>query len=106
MPIQTCRSPFKCDYKTAIINAVLSVFPDTKVTGFYHHFNDAVWKQSKKIGLDQTRKGRNTTRKCAMIPLLPANYIPAAWRFIVDEAPESEEIRRFRRYFKKQWYLP
>lgn len=39
---------FKCDYEIAQINAISSVFPDVSVSGCYHHYNEAIWRYSKK----------------------------------------------------------
>lgn len=95
---------FKSDYEIAQINAVSTVFPNADISGCYHHFNDAVWKYSKKIKLNRTSEGRNVTRMAAMIPLLPANLIPAAWSHILDKSPRNDGMKRFRRYFERQWY--
>lgn len=95
---------FKSDYELAIINAVSTVFPQAQITGCYHHFNDAIWKFSKKIKLNATREGRNVTRMSAMIPLVPANLIPEAWRQIIESGDNSPEMRRFRKYFESTWY--
>lgn len=67
---------FKSDYEKAQMNAVATVFPDAIISGCFHHFIDAIWKYSKKIKLNTTKEGRNVTRMCALIPLLPANRIP------------------------------
>lgn len=40
----------------------------------------------------------------AMIPLIPENLIPDAWRHILNTSPRTDEMKRFRRYFETQWY--
>lgn len=95
---------FKCDYEIAQMNAVSNIFPNAKISGCYYHFNHAVWKYSKKIKLNSTSEGRNVTRMVAMFPLLPESYISVAWRHILDNAPNSQEMTRFRRYFETQWF--
>lgn len=81
-----------------------AVFPEAEVTGCYHHFNDAVWKYVKKIKLNKTRKGRNVARMSAIIPLVPENDIPEAWHCILENAKNSSEMKRFRKYFESTWY--
>lgn len=54
--------------------------------------------------LNRTSEGRNVTRMAAMIPLLPANLIPAAWSHILDKSPRNDGMKRFRRYSERQWY--
>lgn len=95
---------FKSDYEIAQSNAVLSVFPNAKVTGCYRHYNTAIWKQSKKLKLTETKEGRNTTRLCAIMPLVPATQIPEAWRNILDSAPGTQIMQRFQHYYENQWY--
>lgn len=81
-----------------------AVFPQAEITGSYHHFNDAIWKFSKKHKLLATRDGRNVTRMSAIIPLVPASLIPEAWRHIIQSVDNSPEMRLFRRYFESTWY--
>lgn len=95
---------FKCDYEVAQINAVSTVFRHADISGCYHHFNEAVWKYGKKIKLNRTSEGRNVNRMAAMLPLIPENFIPDAWRHILDKSPHTDEMKRFRRYFERQWY--
>lgn len=63
---------FKCDYELAQINAVQAVFPESQVSGCYHHYNDAIWKNTDKVGLLRTSHGCNIARIAAIIPLVPA----------------------------------
>lgn len=95
---------FKCDYELAQINAIQSIFPESQVSGCYHHYNDAIWKNAEKIGLLRTNQGRNIARIAAIIPLVPAQNIPATWLHILDQAPQSQEMDNFKRYFERQWY--
>lgn len=95
---------FKSDYETAILNAASKVFPSAQISGCYHHYNDAVWRMSKKLKLNKTKEGRSSTRKCAIIPLVPANRIHQTWQHILDTAPDTREMRKFRVYFENTWY--
>lgn len=99
-----CIKYFKCDYELAQINAVQSVFPDAQISGCYHHYNDAIWKHAEKKGLLNTSSGRNITRIAAIIPLVPAQHIPATWVHILEQAPQSPGMDHFRRYFERQWF--
>ncbi|XP_053604512.1 uncharacterized protein LOC128671781 [Plodia interpunctella] len=95
---------FKCDYEKAQMNAVSAVFPQAKISGCYHHFNDAIWRYSKKIKLNRNREGRNITRKASVIPLFPASRIPEAWRYILESSSDNEKFIKFRKYFEMEWY--
>lgn len=48
--------------------------------------------------------GRNTARLVSIMPLVPANQIDATWHYILSQAPDSDEMNSFKRYFEKQWY--
>lgn len=95
---------FKSDYEIAQTNAVKSVFPQAKITGCYRHYNAAVWKKTEKKGILRTRNGRNVARITAVLALLPAEQIPAAWGYVLSIAPDSDEINKYRRYYESQWY--
>lgn len=58
----------------------------------------------KKKKINRTSDGRNCTRMASMIPLLPADKIPQAWRYILDKYSACQEMKVFRQYFEKQWY--
>lgn len=94
---------FKCDFEKAQINAVKSTFPGAIVTGCYFHFNQAVWKKAKAIGICEHPAGRHITRLCASIPLLPAQHIPTCWQTITEKMEKSEKMGQFQAYFEKQW---
>ncbi|KAL0810606.1 hypothetical protein ABMA28_010723 [Loxostege sticticalis] len=95
---------FKSDYELAQLNAVQIIYPNAKITGCYRHFNAAIWKQFKKLKVLATKEGRNIARLSSILPLVPAPSIPEAWRYISTKAPNTPEIRKFKRYFEKQWY--
>lgn len=56
------------------------------------------------MGLLKSKEGRNVAGIAAMIPLVPADKIPATWCYVINQAPNSSEMHRFRKYFEKQWY--
>lgn len=95
---------FKCDYEQAQINAIEKIYPEASVSGCYHHYNDAIWRKSKELKLNKTRDGRNITRLCSHLPLLPAEYTREAWASIQNIAPQTEEMDKFKEYFVNQWY--
>lgn len=95
---------YKCDYEMAQRNGVMKVFPTTKISGCYHHYNDAIWKKSDELESCLTREGRNFVRMVAILPLLPQNFIQEGWTSIVDNAPDSDEIKNFIKYFLRQWH--
>lgn len=95
---------YKCDYERAQINAVRNVFPNASISGCFHHYNEAIIKKSRELGLDDTREGRNITNLCSLLPLLPTNYIQEGWSSIVQIAPEISVMNNFKAYFNRQWY--
>lgn len=61
-------------------------------------------EKCRKKGLLRTREGRNVARITAIIPLVPASQIPAAWGYVLSIAPDCQEMENFRRYCENQWY--
>ncbi|XP_063363954.1 uncharacterized protein LOC134652722 [Cydia amplana] len=94
---------YKCDYEQAQINAVKNIFPEVEVHGCFHHFNAAFWRNDKTLKTKATKEGRNITRMCALLPLLPPQEMKEAWSSIVDSAPRTTEILNFFQYFRNQW---
>jgi hypothetical protein len=94
---------FKCDYEIAQMNAVRLAFPNADISGCYHHYNDAIWKICEKVGLLGTKEGRNVAKITALIPLIPANQIAAAWCHALEQArQDTPGFNQFRCYFEKQ----
>lgn len=96
-------SYFKCDFETGLMNAVKSVFPNVELRGCYFHFNRAVWKKGKQVGLTDSRVGKEIVRMTTNLPLVPVDKLIEGWTSIVNEAPKTEVMTKFAQYFDKQW---
>lgn len=94
---------FKCDFEKAQINAVKTTFPDVNLNGCYFHYNRAVWKKAKSLGICENKAGRHITRLCASLPLLPVQHIHTSWLKIVEKMENNVEMNKFKKYFKRQW---
>lgn len=94
---------FRCDYEISTINAVKSVYPEVEVKGCFYHFNNAVWRMSKKMGLNNTPEGPHITKLSANLALLPKALIPETFLAIWEEAPDTDKFNQFKSYFVKQW---
>lgn len=94
---------FKCDYESAVINAVQTVYPQCKVTGCYYHFQKAIWRKYKQLKI-QGHGGRKMVRWTTHLPLLPSHLIKEGWRVILNNVPElTNPIMEFKIYFESQW---
>lgn len=66
---------FKCDFEKAQMNAVKMILPDASINDCYYHFNRAVWKKAKALGICEHKAGRHIIPLCASRPLLPELYL-------------------------------
>lgn len=94
---------FKCDFETAVMKAVKRVFPNCKISGCFYHYNKAIWRTAKKFNLTLTSDSRKMVRMVSYLPLLPSRFIEDAWNSIIRETDDTEDIRKFKNYFNKQW---
>lgn len=94
---------FKADYELGALNAVRAVFPQAIITGCFHHYNDAIWRKSKQLHVNESKSGRRLTRLCALLPLLPANLIHETWHSLMQDLDENEDFSEFLNYVTNQW---
>lgn len=56
-------SSFTCDFEEAIMSAITKVFPDVNLHGCYYHFNKAVWKNGRELGLTKSKVKKKSINK-------------------------------------------
>uniref|UniRef100_A0A1E1WV05 FLYWCH-type domain-containing protein n=1 Tax=Pectinophora gossypiella TaxID=13191 RepID=A0A1E1WV05_PECGO len=97
---------FKCDYEIAIMNAVKYVFQESNVSGCYYHYQRAVWKKAKELKVNRTSVERRIVRMAAILPLLPAQFIPQGRQLILEkmESIHTDTMQQFRNYYERQWF--
>ncbi|KAL0821973.1 hypothetical protein ABMA28_005362 [Loxostege sticticalis] len=100
---QVSISFFKSDWETAIMNAVKTVYPDVKIKGCFFHFSNAIWKNAEKFEMTLDKQHRRIVRLTTNLALLPVEYVPEGWLFIMNEAPDDTATANFVAYFQKQW---
>lgn len=102
---QVSISFFKSDWETAIMNAVRTVHPDVHIKGCFYHFSNAIWKNAEKLGMTMDKQHRRIVRLTSNLALLPVEYVPESWLFIMNEAPDDTATANFTSYFQKQWMV-
>lgn len=94
----------KSDYEMAIINAAKSIFPDVLVKGCFFHFNQAIYKKAKALGMMTDDNLKNIVRLTTNLALLPYQYISEGWLAILEMMPENDsKAENFQKYFTEQW---
>lgn len=89
------------DYELAAIIAVQQVFPNIIVKGCYFHFNRGIFRRAKKM---KTRVKQRHAARCVGLARLPENHIQRGYEYVMKRSPKGDDIVRFNKYFKKQWY--
>lgn len=102
-------SKYKCDYEIGAMNAVRRVFFFfffyCTIKGCVYHYNKAIWKKAKSLKLTSTSEGRKVTRLTTYLPLLPPDQILQGWMSILNIAPKTEVMGKFKEYFDRQWIV-
>ena len=100
------------DYEVAIWNAIRNVFGENvRVRGCWFHFNQAIYKQVKKLNLEKDYlKGtemHQMIRYLMTLPLMDARNIPKVFDILLEEYQPTinskENVKKLFNYFKKQW---
>lgn len=91
---------YKGDFELAQLNAVKSVYPDVYVSGCFFHYYKAVKSICDKLNLEQTLIGRNITKLCSYMTLLPTNLLMDAWVEIKKNGRSVPRLSCFSRVFR------
>lgn len=99
-------SSFTCDFEEATMFAIKNIFPDINLHGCYYHYNKAVWKKGRTLGLTKSKILRRQVALSAVLPLLPENCIMEGWFYIADQSPDDSKSTQFRKYMLSWWLRP
>lgn len=95
---------FKCDYEKAAMNAYLKVYPHGNLSGCFFHYHKAIWRKAKEFKTSFRASGRKVARRCAILALLPPQFIPQGLAIVLRDAPKTYEVTRFLEYYQNTWY--
>lgn len=104
---------FTSDYERAMRNALKKLYPTAQFYACYFHYTQAVKRRLSQLpGLLELIHGdelaRSIYKRAQCLPLLPADYIPDAFKGLVSEAAKLDvdkkaTFRPFLVYMKEQW---
>lgn len=96
---------FKTDFEKAAMKAITEIFPSTMFKGCYFHYNKAVWKKGRELGLVKSKdiKKKRMVSLSAVLPLLPQAEIRNGWDYIIRDENEDSDVANFKTYMEKQW---
>lgn len=90
------------DYELAAINGISAVYPEIEIKGCFYHFNRCLYRKAKHLKINSPVKRRHVAR-CAGLARLPVKYVKRGNAYIMKKSPLGEDIRKFNKYFSKQW---
>lgn len=95
------------DFKKALHNATLKVFPDAQVKGCFFHFSQCLWRKLQNIGLAVSYKElpevRTWFRMALALPMMPLPQVPSAFSLVKEKTPDAPRIQEFNEYLSKTW---
>ncbi|XP_063393612.1 uncharacterized protein LOC134678836 [Cydia fagiglandana] len=96
---------YHCDYEAAAINAFLEGFPNVDIKGCYMHYSKNIWKTAKQLGHNKSKPEKRIVGMCAVLPLLPAEYVTEAWQHIKNELVACNFLKmdKFIKYVNRVW---
>lgn len=107
---------FNTDFEKGLRNAIIKIFPQTRLKGCWFHFCQALRRKLSKMSelaqrVKTTDEARRVFKKILVLPLLPPEEIPNAFNICKEEAyannkcySKSENIfQKFFDYFQHQW---
>ncbi|CAF1014771.1 unnamed protein product [Brachionus calyciflorus] len=97
-----------CDFESALMKSVNSVFPDVILKGCWFHYSQAIRKNLFSLGFKfnylNDWKFKFWVKRFISIPLIPVENIIQAFNIIIEEIPlNDEKIINFIKYYQKQW---
>jgi hypothetical protein len=63
-----------CDFEKGAMNGIRAVYPGIQLKGCYYHWNRALWRKGKKLGL-KSKSDKRIIVLAAALPLLPPQNI-------------------------------
>ena len=85
-----------------------ALFPSSRVSGCYFHFNQSLYRKICLLGFDKLYKRdgveRETFKRIMAIPFVRAEDMEEAYDLIKQQAPES--IEPFLTYFEDTYFAP
>ena len=105
---------FLVDFELAAIDAIGTVFPESRVKGCTFHFRQALMRHAADEGLrtayvnQDPPEVRNWIREIMGMTLLPVVFIPHAWEYLrsppfVDDGGLYSKMMAFSAYFDRTW---
>lgn len=87
------------------MKAITEIFPSNMIKGCYFHYNKAVWKKGRELGLVKSKdiKKKRMVSLSAVLPLLPQAEIRNGWDYIIRDENEDSDVANFKTYMEKQW---
>lgn len=92
------------DYEKAAMNAILKVFPTTKLRGCYYHWTKNIWKKGKSFGCTRNKPGRRIVALASALPLLPDNEIQNGLQYVKSESNDLVQMKKFIKYLENFWF--
>ncbi|XP_018300263.1 uncharacterized protein [Mycetomoellerius zeteki] len=94
------------DYERAAMTIAREVFPNSRLTGCWFHFNQAVLRRWKALGL--TAAPNKVLKLTMALPLAPADMFEQGLQIIQDEADavsvEYPVVLQFTAYLRRIWF--
>ncbi|XP_074655654.1 uncharacterized protein LOC141909168 [Tubulanus polymorphus] len=88
-----------CDFELALITAVETELPQTNIGGCYFHFNQALWRHVKLLGLvrayRQDNRLRKIVRKVMSLGFLPVAIVRNNFRLLLNRNSTRRAIRQY-----------
>lgn len=53
----------------------------------------------------KTRVKKRHVARCIGIARLPTKYLEEGYIYVMGKSPPGEDVEKFNKYFKKQWFL-
>uniref|UniRef100_A0A1Y1M514 HECT domain-containing protein n=1 Tax=Photinus pyralis TaxID=7054 RepID=A0A1Y1M514_PHOPY len=98
-----------CDYERALYQSLMEIFPESEIHGCFFHFCQAIYRQSKKLGLGslmtQNEHAQFVLRKIMALALLPCDMAVEGFNLIKSEAPDDirNAFSNFFTYVESTW---
>ncbi|KRZ75678.1 hypothetical protein T10_493 [Trichinella papuae] len=103
--VQLDSAKFVCDFETALIPAIQSNFPNTRVQGCFFHFCQAVLRQVGRLGLRtdyiNNQEVRKKVKMLMALAFLPVNLVPAGFEIL--NVKTSGQLEALFQYYQREW---
>ncbi|XP_045504938.1 uncharacterized protein LOC123701487 [Colias croceus] len=97
---------FTVDFELATMLAIKEVLPAVTIHGCNVHFQRAIYRKAKSLGLLAHEETTLYVKLCTCLAFLPKEDIEDGWLSVMENSIPDEKVTQFNDYFVEQWLEP